>query len=163
MCLESVSLCKAARGKDLPVLLFSYVFFCFKRDGSISIIVAFLLDEICLRLRIPQSVVLFAQLMQLCKERVLFAQLFKIVDGRQRHRSAGIDQLFPARDVGQVQRCFRSAVQAAHMGNHHRRVDLALGRHFQRFQQIVVVAAAGTYDVGGIVMHIVKCAVIVVE
>ena len=68
----------------------------------------------------------------------------------------GVDQLFAAGDLGQVQGGLGSGIQTADVGDHHSRVDALGGGQLQRLDHIGGIAAGGTHDMGRVVVHIVE-------
>lgn len=105
---------------------------------------------------VPQSFVGFAAFVQFQEERVFFTEFGEVFDGRHGHIELGVGQFFAARDFRQVERCFRDAVDTADVGDHDGRVNDAFGCQCIGFDEVVVVAACRTHDMGAGVMAVIE-------
>ena len=68
----------------------------------------------------------------------------------------GIDQLFAAGDLGQVQGGIHHAVETAYVGHQDGRGKKPLAHHFQGLHHVRRIAAGGTHHMGGGVVYVVE-------
>ena len=113
-------------------------------------------QQILFCIAVPEAVVSLAQLIQLCKELIVLAQLFKVRNSGEGHADLIVDELLAAGNVGQVQGSLGYAVQTANMGYHCGRIQQACVHHLDSLAHIAGVASVGAYHMGAVVMNIVE-------
>lgn len=113
-------------------------------------------QQIFFCLRAPQAVVCVHNVSQRGKPRIFRALCPQIGQCGKRHGQVCVDQLFAARNLGQIERSLGCRIQTADMRHHNRRVDAAGGGQLERFDHIRGVAAGRAHNMRGIIMYIIK-------
>lgn len=107
-------------------------------------------------LRVPQPPVSLTGLAQFFKQGICPAQIFKVINGRQRHIKLCVCKLFSAGNGGKILCCLRYAVDSSHMCHHDSRFNGAFSRQPVGLNQVVGVSSGGAHDVCAGIMAVIQ-------
>ena len=113
-------------------------------------------QQIFLCLRAPQAVVCIHNVGQRSEAGILRTLCTQIGQRGKRHGQVCVDQLFAARNLGQIERSLGCRIQTADMRHHNRRVDTSGCGQLERFDHIRGVAAGRAHNMRGIIVYIIK-------